>query len=458
MGWGLAPGTVLHTTDAGRTWHDVTPPAGLGAVDTDFALPEPGAFLNWNDAWVPLLGPVTPHGRPVTIAATHDGGRTWEATPLPHDLGVLGPVQLDFADPRHGWVLLDLSNGMGHYSSALFRTVDGGAHWVELVQTLPLYPHAAGVSDGGFPDLGLKTGIAFPDSGVGWVTGSWGAPGAELYMTQDDGRTWSRRNVPLPPGLSADGAGSLALLPLTSGAVPSLAMAACVGGGPGGAKVALLWPSGATGWVPAPPVRLDGPVSCLALNWGAPGPGVAWVADGAHLYVTRDAGQTWTTVTPNVTFPAGTSISFFPEEGLGWAAVPVGDGGGRHILRSVDGGQTWGPADSLAACVEPRSAMQVAGPGAGGQTYLKDVADVWMAGSVPDQWCTTWNPVMVFPIPGGLATEGGTDRGDWISPRHVGAITIMSATGAGLVYFQTSDGQSGTFDAVHHLWTFDPAK
>jgi photosystem II stability/assembly factor-like uncharacterized protein len=92
-----------------KTLHNLT----IGGYVYNAAVTSPA------DAWLALS-----RG---TLIHTADGGRTWhDAIPRelanPNDGGV-GPIQ--FVDPRHGWLL--------SFPNLLFRTVDGGEHWTRIV-------------------------------------------------------------------------------------------------------------------------------------------------------------------------------------------------------------------------------------------------------------------------------------------------------------------------------------
>jgi photosystem II stability/assembly factor-like uncharacterized protein len=136
-------------------------------------------YLDAGHAWA--LGYVT-GGDPGILTVFHstDGGRTWQAASLPVASGeALEPVaaaSLEFIDQDNGWVALKLPSGSSFSLGRLFATQDGGRTWQE--RTLPL----------GEP-------VAFIDSGRGWVAG--GPAGDPLYHTRDGGVTWEAQSLPL---------------------------------------------------------------------------------------------------------------------------------------------------------------------------------------------------------------------------------------------------------------------
>ena len=59
-----------------------------------------------------------------TLLQTSDGGRRWQAAPLPAnrdaDFYDQGPTDVQFVDPRHGWTIT--------FDGALYRTAGAGSH------------------------------------------------------------------------------------------------------------------------------------------------------------------------------------------------------------------------------------------------------------------------------------------------------------------------------------------
>jgi photosystem II stability/assembly factor-like uncharacterized protein len=217
-------GTVLRTTDRGRTWRDVGPPGtrelefrGLKAFDARNAVimsvgDDPGAFRiyrtsdggrHWRitnqnrhpDAFYDCIAffdrkrglvmsdPVEGRFR---ILVTADGGRSWRVSP-PRNMPPAHPDEYGFAasntcittvGERHAWFGSGGPNG-----GRLFRSSDGGRTW-QVAQTPLRRGSAAGVFAVAFrtPLQGLAIGGDFTTPAL--------APRA-LALTADGGRTWT---------------------------------------------------------------------------------------------------------------------------------------------------------------------------------------------------------------------------------------------------------------------------
>ena len=157
---------VLHTTDAGSSWTRQLKGAG-GEVG------EYARFFDTHNGVLVLLGPQA------VMFQTSDGGKTWSRGDLQANGGQV--VSADFIDAWHGWLLVEVSNLGGPVAQTLYRTVDGGATWIDVG-----VPVTA-------PDTAVRA--AFADPLHRWLYSLSSGPFA--YSTADGGTTW--RRVPLPP-------------------------------------------------------------------------------------------------------------------------------------------------------------------------------------------------------------------------------------------------------------------
>lgn len=282
-GSGQGSDHVLTTVDSGQTWRDVTPPE---TAPIDGSLSAIGFFADRDAAWViyrsqdHMVTPDTP-----VVWRTQDGGLSWlSSTALNlQDLNEFyWPSDLVFADSQHGWLLMHVGVGMGHDYVVLFRTNDGGKTWDRLLDP--------------YGDSGIqacqKTGITFPSSQIGWLTGNCDGlmTGAFLFQTTDGGSTWQPVVLPAP----ADA-------PHLLSATDSL----CGTHSP-------LFTTLETG-------KLI--VHCTDYTQDP-------VTEHVYLYSTRDGGETWDS-NPS---PAG-RLSFAAGES-GWVL-------GRDLYHTTDGAQTW---------------------------------------------------------------------------------------------------------------------
>ena len=328
-GWAqrLTDGAVLHTTQGVQRWTIASPPAGQ-ILAVAYVDPEVARALT------------TPSGASAqtTVQAwgTEDGGATWSAGGAFDVRGFnasIGGV-LDFVDAETGW-FSQFEAAEGVSGSALYRTVDGGAHWSEVAamsdSTLGAGP--AGILPGGCVALTA----AFVSDSTGWLTGTCAAGSPPLYVTHDGGQTWavaplhplpkgSDEETSFPPTFTSQESGAL-LTENETEAGPTTSLFATTDGGiswllrstKAGAPLATAVVGADDGWLVTD------------------GDGTAGAPD---LYATGDGGSTWTHLDA---FPfVGLSLDFLTPD-VGWAAPDLRelDGGPTYVVQTVDGGRTW---------------------------------------------------------------------------------------------------------------------
>lgn len=196
-GWALGGlqdpgGHVLHTSDGGQSWYDVTPPEPVDTEGRD-KIPS-GYFLDENTAWISFgyterfIVPIDP-----LIWFTQDGGISWQPIGQLPNSSLTGEdyrIQfIEFTDAQHGWVMVYLGAGMSHRYVALFATTDRGFTWELLIDP--------------FTDTSMqlcqKTGLIFADAVTGWITmDCFGVmDGAQILQTTDGGTSWQSLNMPI---------------------------------------------------------------------------------------------------------------------------------------------------------------------------------------------------------------------------------------------------------------------
>ncbi|HYE03663.1 MAG TPA: YCF48-related protein [Phycisphaerales bacterium] len=141
-------GLMYRTYDAGQTWENIGYPllleGNLGITDI--------CFLDRDNGWMLAGG----------LYRTFTGGLIWEPVP-----GVTG-VEIHFADPLHGWVLVG--------NNVIRRTTNGGATWQS--STLPGDP------------LVLES-MTWLDASTGWVVGRFGY----CAKSTNGGASWQLQNI-----------------------------------------------------------------------------------------------------------------------------------------------------------------------------------------------------------------------------------------------------------------------
>jgi|SRR2546426_2631950 len=305
---------LLHTTDGGIRWKDVTPASFSGRKIRAFRI----SVLSSDFAWVMPYGLSEPT---TEIFRTADGGRTWQ--------GITAPVaiSISFINACEGWLLASDGGAMGRYPVEIYHSTDGGETWTKIAAW----------------ESSVTENMTFLDPARGWVT-SWDARGPSsvvgLYVTHDGGRTWRWQNLPLPSGLTPfwiprprspqfftarDGIFPVAFSLLSDASRQDLV---------GIFAVVYATHDGGTTWTPSRPVSV--PFSGYPHSFADAKHG--WVSDGSALYVTRDSGRNWTRFKPGGPFGDVQHLEFVSSQ-VGWALSRTSP----YLLKTHDGGRTWAP-------------------------------------------------------------------------------------------------------------------
>jgi photosystem II stability/assembly factor-like uncharacterized protein len=178
---GGSAGTVLRTTDGGRTWGNVSPP---GVTDLQFRDVE--AF-DANNALILAIGP----GDTSRIYRTRDGGAHWTEAFRNPDPNAFYDC-MAFFDRRHGLAMSDPVDG----KFRILSTSDGGDTWTVLS------------SDGMPPALDGEAGFAASGQCLtvngddAWLATGGGAQ-ARVLHSRDRGLHWTVSVTPLASSPSA---------------------------------------------------------------------------------------------------------------------------------------------------------------------------------------------------------------------------------------------------------------
>lgn len=263
-----AKGTVLRTSDGGRSWKNVSP---AGAAGLEFRDVE--AF-DGRRAVVLAIG----EGEASRVYRTEDGGATWSESFRNTDPKAFYDC-LTFLDPRHGLAVSDPVDG----KYRILSTADGGRSWKVLPNAgMP----AAQPGEAGF----AASGQCLVSSGPRdvWLATGGGATGRVLHSS-DRGLTWTAAESTIPAGDPARGVFGLAFRDRTHG----IAVGGDYRAGQPSPRAAAITGNGGRTWRQA------------ATPVAAYRSGVAWLphSRSAALAVgptgtdlTRDGGRTWRTV------------------------------------------------------------------------------------------------------------------------------------------------------------------
>ncbi|MBT2492027.1 oxidoreductase [Streptomyces sp. ISL-96] len=184
-----AKGTVLRTSDGGRTWRDVSPP---GAGQLEFRDIE--AF-DGRRAVVLAIG----EGEVSRVFRTADGGETWTETFRNTDPRAFYDC-VTFFDSRNGLAMSDPVDG----KYRILSTGDGGKSWTVLPNAgMP----AAEPGEAAFAASGQCLVSAGPRDV--WLATGGGATGRVLHSA-DRGLTWTAADATIPAGDPARGVFGLA--------------------------------------------------------------------------------------------------------------------------------------------------------------------------------------------------------------------------------------------------------
>jgi|GEM_PF-5102382 len=170
----LAEGTVLHSTDGGKTWTTIVAGQPYNYANVWFPTPERG-FLTGFDGGVEHL------------FTSPDHGQTWTEVAVPADPSgkpIFGYTSMHFADAKNGWLAGTAGQeggGVGNSPVAL-HTTDGGLTWAHE----PGYDGSGGTF---FDVWACNEGEAFFVGDWGkidkWTKGGFVAPdGAEVIVTE----------------------------------------------------------------------------------------------------------------------------------------------------------------------------------------------------------------------------------------------------------------------------------
>ncbi|WP_406864031.1 oxidoreductase [Streptomyces sp. HUAS MG47] len=261
-------GTVLRTTDAGRSWRDVSPP---GAAELQFRDIE--AF-DARRAVVLAIG----EGEASRVFRTEDGGATWTESFRNTDPRAFYDC-MTFFDRRHGLAMSDPVDGRFR----ILATRDGGRSW----QVLP---------DAGMPaalpgEAGFAAGgqcLVSPGPRDVWLA-TGGAATARVLHSGDRGLTWTVAESGLPAGDPARGVFALAFRDRAHG----LAVGGDYRPDQASPRAAAVTGDGGRNWraATAPP-----PAYRSGVTWLPHSRAAALAVGPTGTDLTTDGGRTWRTV------------------------------------------------------------------------------------------------------------------------------------------------------------------
>jgi photosystem II stability/assembly factor-like uncharacterized protein len=311
-GWAAGSGTnrILRTTDGGSHWNDVGPAPSAVKAGSWITF-----FLDGNHAWLASWlhpGSTSPDFS-VAISRTVDGGKTWdEAVDSPVAAEQRWPASMQFIDPAHGWLFMNLGFAAGSQGIAVYGTVDGGITWSKLSEadTSGLQGHLPLRCSKGLP--------VFLNSSTGWMPGTCGAGGGPFFfVTRDGGRTWNDVGITPPAGYDRS-----CMCGISSFRLSDPRFCATRSGffvldiyGADGAQHDFVYTTtdGGSSWWPGPML----PANCFTADFIAPAYGWTLDAKKNTILQTGDGGQHWSTL-GIIPSSQGVVDFHFVNSAIGW--------------------------------------------------------------------------------------------------------------------------------------------
>jgi photosystem II stability/assembly factor-like uncharacterized protein len=177
-GWVLLDQHLFWTSDAGKTWEELSPLLPPHADIQDVV------FLDSDTGWAVWNTDNSDVTERFELAQTTDHGTTWISQPLVlfeegETASYAQNVQMDWLDPQTGWISITQASGSNFSVGSLLITTDGGESW----RRSPL------------PVAGE---VIFSDPQNGWVVG--GPSGNQVFGTTDAGISWKNYTLTDIPG------------------------------------------------------------------------------------------------------------------------------------------------------------------------------------------------------------------------------------------------------------------
>jgi photosystem II stability/assembly factor-like uncharacterized protein len=336
---------LLHTSDGGTTWRDVTPPG--------FSNMEGGCcFWDARSAWVPVFKETNSTNG---LLRTTDAGKSWSLLSRPN-VTMPGEVfSCRFFSSLYGIGQRSFFAGCTYVE--FFETHDGGQSWGPIFLTPP-QPVSMVFTNTFRLSYNSQIGgdrIVFYPSATTVVTYGDMADGqsnatVRLSVTTNLGKTWRDLELPLPSPYH--NWSCVPLKPLFVDRKNAVLVARVykkdADGALGqGAFVFYVSGDGGISWTTQPGiVHLD---YSWQGSFDALSPKCFLVATETNVFATYNAARTWKSITRNISFGKGPDRGIlqmdFVDSGHGWLVVYNRDRtyleGNYRLYRTSNGGRTW---------------------------------------------------------------------------------------------------------------------
>ncbi|MDP4098703.1 YCF48-related protein [Paenibacillus sp. P96] len=337
IAWGVTRNAlrIYYTHDQGETWTNISPSENIPFTG-ELEYGKEIWFTDANHGWIVRQ---TWDRTSTIVLRTNDGGATWNLTALPNGGAV---TAIYFTNPSSGWIMAAGTANETKEQKILYHTKDSGATWAVAMQNSSNLAEVSHLPE--LPLNGKVTGMRFKVNGEGMVTLNFeGSPA--LYVTKDEGKTWSSSsNLDTPAACSAD-----------VGSKPQFADA-----------------TDPSGWLPLK-CSTDGKTRYSGfftaddgLNWDFSFMPLAvsdhpesatvptflnrregWILLDGAVHHTVDGGRSWTGFVPNrilsemlAKYPEPVKIRFASSR-VGWLLIEKAEDRKSLLMRTTDGGRTW---------------------------------------------------------------------------------------------------------------------
>ena len=305
--------TLIATANGGHTWRTLTPGVAVQNM----------SFTAGGNGWATEITPLPTHNQAdaqdrVVVLHTANAGRTWTI-----QKSMIQPAQsstrITFLNPSDGWLITSNTAAM---TDQLFKTVDGGRHWI-LVQKYLL-------RDG--DPLGVGQPV-FLNPNYGWIPDGMGAMpmAAGLDITTDGGRHFH-----LYGAQRARSAGSVALVSRQVGYFSGYNI---------NFRFVLKTVDGGRTFTQILPQYT--PTEGVHFVTARLGYGLGDASDFSAFLTSKDGGQTWqlTSHIPG-TNPNGATLTFANAKD-GWIVTQNQTNDLQDLYRTTDAGKHWTLASQI---------------------------------------------------------------------------------------------------------------
>lgn len=346
-GWAHIVGhgmSLLSTSDGGETWRDVTP----AHLSSSVVAPRRSLFRDGRTAWVPIRN-TNSEG----MLRTTDGGKSWLVlnqtnTPIIGESGDCHFYNLNFG------AVSTSDGGLGSSYVTFFQTHDGGKTWT-LIPLTPPRPDPNQTNTFHLSNLGGDRIAFFPPSTIiityGDMVDEQPKGMVRFSVSVDSGKTWRETRLPLPEAYRNRLCAPIDPVFLDKRNIVLVAHIFEEYADASQSNGSLIFYSstdGGASWVTNPGIiHLQQQQDPNSLNLISPKCFI--IQNGGKIWITRDAAQTWQSVTPNIAFGKGTpreinKVDFVdPMHGwiITWEYGKTSRDSRFGYYRTRDGGKTW---------------------------------------------------------------------------------------------------------------------